>query len=818
MIKAFLSHSSADKERFVRIVADKLKNKMGIHYDEYTFEAGNKTIDEIFIGLEKTDLFVFFIPENSLKTEWVKKEILIATNNLGGRTKQFYPIIIDNKIKYDDERIPTWLTKEYNLKYVAKPNIVAKRIEQKIREISLMKHPKLMKKNNLCIGRNEILEEFEQRIDDFEKKKPKCIITSGLESIGRRTFLKYALHKTDIISENYVINTIYLTTDDSIEDFIFKINDLGFLNIDHELRDLLSKNQEYKINIALKLLKEIQDNDELILILDNGCIVNFERKFSNWFKQIVESDTLENKITICTASKYKVDFRETYGENYFSLYVNDLNVSERKRLFARLLEIYEIKISVDDFNYFSNVFYGLPEQIIFCVDYISRTTVDNVKSKLNEIREFNDEKASTLIKHYQENEEVLSVIRLIAQFEMISKELIINILGTENINNIIETLVTENICEYFGYDGQFIRINDSIRDYIKRNRLKIKEEYSLKIKEHVKDFLSSDDKLDSDSSDYLFSIKQALLDGEEVDETLLLPSHFLRTMKDLYYDGSYSKVIKLADKVLEKEAYIDAYLSNDIKYYLCLALAKQNNKRVLDEVQKLNGEQHNFILGYYYRITGNYQKALERLNSIVDSKYIKSRAKREIVNCYIQTEGYSKALNFAKENYIENKTNIFHVQLYFYCLIFSDRYYDNKEEIKRIKNELQRMSIEANIDMGIRAESLYLAKIENKEKESLDLINKAILTYPDSHYPLLTKFDVALKFTNLDEMEDSILKLEDFKNRLLSKKTYIKQKAYFIALKEKNSVKARELIFDELKNYPTEARELINEKLENLSK
>ena len=75
MIKAFLSHSSADKERFVRIVADKLKNKMGIHYDEYTFEAGNKTIDEIFIGLEKTDLFVFFISEDSLKSEWVKKEI-----------------------------------------------------------------------------------------------------------------------------------------------------------------------------------------------------------------------------------------------------------------------------------------------------------------------------------------------------------------------------------------------------------------------------------------------------------------------------------------------------------------------------------------------------------------------------------------------------------------------------------------------------------------------------------------------------------------------------------------------------------------------
>ena len=61
MIKAFLSHSSADKDNFVRIVADRLKNKLGIHYDEYTFEIGNRTIDEILDGLGKTDLFVFFI-------------------------------------------------------------------------------------------------------------------------------------------------------------------------------------------------------------------------------------------------------------------------------------------------------------------------------------------------------------------------------------------------------------------------------------------------------------------------------------------------------------------------------------------------------------------------------------------------------------------------------------------------------------------------------------------------------------------------------------------------------------------------------------
>ena len=817
MIKAFLSHSSADKDNFVRIVADRLKNKLGIHYDEYTFEIGNRTIDEILDGLGKTDLFVFFISNTSLESNWVKDEVLVATNNLGNRTKQFYPIIIDNKITYKDERIPKWLVNEYNLKYVSKPSVVAKRIEQKLREISLQKHPKLMKKNNLCVGRNKILEKFEERIDDFEKSQPKCIIVTGLESIGRRTFLKFALNKTDIINQYYTPNSIYLDTNDSIEDFILKINDFGFLDIDSDLSDLLSKSQSYKVNLAISILKEIQLNNEVILILDNGCIVNYERKFSTWFRQIIESSELSNKVIICTASKYKIQYSEINNDVFYSEHVDDLTLSERKRLFKRLLEIYNIEISIEDFNYFSNVFHGLPEQILYCVDYIDRTNIEVVKKNIHEIREFNDEKASALIKHYQDNEEVLSIIRLIAQFEIISIDFLIEIVKDHNFNKILETLVTENICEYFGYDGQFIRVNDSIRDYIIRNRLKIKDEYLTRIKEHVTDFLNSDEKIEKDSSDYLFSLKQALLDGENIDENLLLPSHFLRTMKDLYYKGSFQKVIDLADKVLEKEEYIDYYLSNDIKYYLCLALARKRDKRVLDEVQKINGDQHNFILGYYYRLIGEYTKALERLKLIVDSQYIKARAKREIVHCYIQTEGYSKALSFAKDNYIENKNYIYHVQLYFYCLIYSDKYYEHKEELKRITIELEKLSVESNMDMGVRAKALYLAKCENKEEESLKMINDAIIKYPESHYPLLTKFDIALKFFNINEMENSITKLEKFNIKSLSKKTYIKQKAYFIALKEKNATKAKQLVVDDLKKYPQEAKDLILEKIDYLA-
>ena len=41
MIKVFLSHSSKDKDKYVRIVANKLnKLNANIEYDEFTFEAG----------------------------------------------------------------------------------------------------------------------------------------------------------------------------------------------------------------------------------------------------------------------------------------------------------------------------------------------------------------------------------------------------------------------------------------------------------------------------------------------------------------------------------------------------------------------------------------------------------------------------------------------------------------------------------------------------------------------------------------------------------------------------------------------------------
>jgi hypothetical protein len=119
-MKAFLSHSSRDKRPYVETVHNKLGDRS--IYDEYNFDSGMKTLSEIMRGINASDVFVLFISESSLNSEWVRNEIIQAKFQIDqNKIKNFLPILIDKSIKYDDPRIPSWIHENYNLRYVAKP-------------------------------------------------------------------------------------------------------------------------------------------------------------------------------------------------------------------------------------------------------------------------------------------------------------------------------------------------------------------------------------------------------------------------------------------------------------------------------------------------------------------------------------------------------------------------------------------------------------------------------------------------------------------------------------------------------------------------
>lgn len=819
MIKAFLSHSSNDKGAIVEPVANWL-GKDNVIYDKFTFEEGEKTLDEILRGLDQTDLFVLFISESALNSDWVKREITEMRIKLDEeKITKFYPLIIDESIQFSDKRIPQWMKEQYNLKHIKRAKVIATRIRNKLRELSWARHPKLLDRHKLFAGRNSELESFEMRMHDFDREKPQTIFVSGFSGIGRRTFLLHGLFKTHCINFLHKPSTIYLDRNVSIEDFILKLNDLGYIELDDAILSLSDKTIEDKIAIIHSIMSAAYSFREIIFIVDDGCLINYKRSVAPWFVQLIDSYKGAEFPIFCCASKYNVPFgNRPKNDSYYFIELNELNSNERKNLLSQIITMEDVAISKSDFNAIAYLLTGFPDQAHFAVDIIREGSLESLSDRLYRISQFSMDKAAVILQKHENNSDLMEFVRLLAQFEIITKDFVFSIVPEKIYFPILEVLVSENICELIGIGGEMIRLNDIVRDYIKRNRLSLKKEFDDTIKKLVSEMISKEDLFEQDSSEYIFSIKEALKNDQPINDSLLIPSHYLRCMKDLYYNhGHLDRIIELADLILQKEKTLEPSVVQDIRYYLCLALAKKQNSRLLKEVQYIQGEEHTFLLGYYYRKSGRLNDALEQYLKIVNAPYVDARAKRELVQVYFQLDEYDKALEYAAKNYRENIGNQFHTQAYFNCLINSKYATQDKSLLRELIENLYKIDSDQSVEMAEIAEALFQARIEHNFNVAKDLIDDAIAKYHGNQYPLMSKCEIAVMFKDQAMLLQAISMLETIPKREVSKRTIAKYKAYLAAL-QGNEAKALEIIQTTTSKYPSESKEKIIAKIHDLLK
>src|SRR5690606_12236454 len=325
------------------------------------------------------------------------------------------------------------------------------------------------------------------------------------------------------------------------------INDLGLIDLDKEIYSLSDKSIEEKIKIIHKVMDSAYDSKELIYLVDDGCIVNYERCISDWFSTVVESYGRQGFPIFCISSKYNVNFKNRpRSDKFYFVELNELNSNERKRLFKQLLDLYGVSLNKENFEDISLLLSGFPDQVMFAVDVIKDDPTTKIKDKMPLISDYNTDKASIRLSKYEGQEDILDFIRLLAQFEVISSDFIFCLVSEEEYFPILERLSAEHIVELIGLDGEIIRLNDIVRDYIKRNRIKLNEDISKRIQKQVQSIIGSDDVFERDSSEYIFTLKEALKNNMDIDEKLLIPSHYLRCMKDLYYGkGNLERIIEL---------------------------------------------------------------------------------------------------------------------------------------------------------------------------------------------------------------------------------------------------------------------------------
>jgi len=780
--------------------------KFNIVFDSWTFEAGNKTIDEIYQGIDASGLLVYFISNESLESEWVKKEINRAEEYIkNGKPKRFLPFLIDQAVKHNDERIPQWIRDEYNLKYISKPTKCHDLIRQALRLVSWDLYPKKKQTDQLFIGRTSQIKQYEERIYDFDKSTPISIIVSGLPSIGRRKFIKHVLVNSNKVRANYSAPILFLDSRNSIEDLIVKLYGQGYSQHTNDyILNLSSKPVNEKIIIAADLISELYGNNDILFIIDNLCIVSKDGFFADWFLPIINTIKNLNGLAICVISQARTRAKTILHNQFvFAIEIPELEPYERKALFKSLLDIEKIEINNQDFKIISDQFTGFPEQITYTTSLLMHEGLDYVINNPHEIVDYNTEKVARLVRNFDNNMLALQVLKIFSESEFLSFNVLEDILKEDfnEARKIISEFSNEFIIEYVGNTREFPRLNDSVKDYIQRLGYKLTEKYYANLKQHAEIAFKDYEIVDRDISDYVVSFKEALKQGYQVPNEFLIPSHYVNAMKELYnYEKRYKVVITLAERILQNEQYLDRRIVREIRYWLCSALARKRDRRILEEVQKIDGPDHSFLLGFYYRIIGRHEDAIQRLKQTLEIAPYYYRANRELIQVYLNTEQYEEAFSLARESYYNDKNNPYNLQSYFRCLIRVEGT-KQKDELTILLNGLKNNSHEKSKEMYQTALAQYYAFAENNDFKAIQTVDDAIASFPKNMYPYLTKLEILRKSNNISEIEKTIKEIEgkfDEDSDIFMKLSFLSCK-YILQVQLGNKEQALKILNKEIK-------------------
>ena len=736
MNKAFLSHSSAQKD-FVRKVY-KLLGASRCVFDECCFDNGKKIIDEILRGLQNTDLFILFVSNESLDSDWVQQEIVLADMFMQKHgLKQILPILIDPNIKPGaDERIPVWM-KQFLMKPIRSPEMAKLKILNALRHLDMDTNPIYKAKRNLFIGRYKEKEELEGILNLYVEPHYNTICVSGLEGIGRRTFLRKFFEEKHMLNTSNEPILISLNNRSSIDNLILSLlkYQKDVISSD-DLAVLDSKSITEKTSILQNLFRSLANENEYIFIIDDGCVVRPTMEVSNWFVKAIDIPENHDCFYISVISRFRPSYRFLSNhDDFISISIDALSIPKVRNLFFGYGKALGLSSS-SKFNEILSTLNGIPSQVYYAVEYIQRFGIDLTLRNKGIILDYGDKPVMSIIADIKaRGEESFSLLVLLSKLQTTSYDMIYNLVGNNDfVNQELEFFYVSGVFSLFGENKEYIEVHYSIADYIRRSRVDIKPEYRQKLDESVEDFVDrqATNVLFTDLSQMYHDIRGAIMAGKEISSKYYLPSFTLNAIAELYNNSQYNSVINLIDKMLLKSNQYDENTIREYKYWLCMSLARNKDRRFEKEVEYFyESADYYFLKGFYWRLKKDLRKAEEYLGDALKLNSNHQRTKREIVNVYIMNENYQEGLALAKENFMRKKTNPFHIQAYFICLL-----HNNEQNVESVQEELSMLLELIQKSLDKKAKSMYTTMlgeyiyyVQNNPQKAIDLLENSVNKY-----------------------------------------------------------------------------------------
>jgi len=609
MEKAFLSHSSLDKE-YVRLVARKLR-RYQVEFDENNFAPGEDFRIEINMSLKRCNLFVFFASKASLLSGWVNFEIdQVELNKIKGENISFLVVILDNS-KHSD--LPNWMQK---MKIIKAPGVnqTADMIQKRLLD-------SIASKNQLYIGREEDMLKISSDITKAMYTFPNCIAITGLEGVGRRCFTTHFMESYFSLNVGAIIE---LDENQGMDDLYLKLCNENIENFSSDeivesITTYKNVSDAQKISEIVRMLSAFSDMQSFPIILDNGALLNNEGLYRKDFFDVISEFKLNHNdaYMVIIHKRYpQLTYEQLKDQTVYICRLNPLNNDSTKRLLSKLLITNSIKdATAEQIQEISEYLDGYPPAIEWATIIAKQYGIDALYSDKRLLLDFKIKTFAQYIKMLELDDNTQNLLRALNNLSKANIKILSLSLSIE------ESMLTQLVMQCMDnnliiLENGLYKISPPIRNTIYNLYGNFtKAEFSMLAKRLMVEYWDDNSIPNLQVLDVMvLTLLRADLDVElEKFKNLTMPSNLLRAARDSYNSGDW----KLSEKYSRKVLDVDPS-SDDARIILFKSIVRQGilqEDQMLEQILTTLTEHYNksvfYLRGFREWKKGQYYNAIE---------------------------------------------------------------------------------------------------------------------------------------------------------------------------------------------------------------
>lgn len=537
MPKAFLSHSSIDKE-YVSEVAAAL-GRARVHIDEKSFDAGSDFRTEIRRTLDDSECFVFFVSPDSLESVWCKFELDEAELRAARGTLRRSLAIFLGDIG-DIGLLPEWLRR---VKAVANRTPA-----QSARAIQAVLNRIRPDADRPFIGRNDELQRGVRKLASGEPL-PRILVAHGLEGVGRRTYLSQLVQHALSLDMGPVLAVPEAGT---LEDlFIASSSSVALLSrsdLEAQLEAFRSRSIDQQAEEIARHLAFIARDNCAPCILDRGAMLDASGDYRYEFAAVLEAFIEHHEdVYVCLVHARSPGFRNSpVRAFFFERRLNMLEPPDAQALVSRLLRDGGLTAKAETTAVLGAGTGGYPPAAYFIASQVEKYGVDVVASDQSALADFHSRSFTKFLRDLTLGEDARQLLRYLAAEDHLTLAGIAVATGQtiEAASDIVRALV--DLCLINVVDDEYA-VSAPIRAAIRRVEPSPSRSWYEKAFGRLEDAFWNDD----DALPPLSVVDATLTAGLRIGKnrlagygTLVRPSLLVRGAEEMYFQREYELALE----------------------------------------------------------------------------------------------------------------------------------------------------------------------------------------------------------------------------------------------------------------------------------